>query len=88
MNICELIDACGGPNVVRIQSLDHCADKLDWSHKTGSRITFGSEQAITPEGTKDLGIIVWLDRGAVDAALTAARATLSTSGATNDGDEQ
>lgn len=68
MNICELIDACGGPNVVRIQSLDHCADKLDWSHKKGSRITFVSEQVITPEGTKDLGIIVWLDR---DAALTA-----------------
>lgn len=70
MNICELIERCGGPEKAGIQFIDQCADSLDYNHKRGTRITFGTNQALTPEGTVKLGIVVWLDRDAVKAALT------------------
>lgn len=74
MNICELIDAVGGPDAVRVQFLDQCADDLNWSAKNNiTRIRFGVEQALTPNGTEKFGIVVWLDREAVDAAISRAR---------------
>jgi hypothetical protein len=78
MNICELIDAVGGPDAVRVQFLDQCADDLDWSAKNNvTRISFGVEQALTPNGTEKFGIVVWLDREAVGAALAKARGAAS-----------
>lgn len=74
MNINELIDECGGPNKVRLQYLDQCATDLNWSAKSGSRITFGSDVAITPYGTTLLGIVLWLPRDEVKAAIAKARA--------------
>lgn len=68
MNIDELIQAVG-PDKVALQFLDSCATDLQWSEKRGSRITFGSDVALTPDGTDKLGIVVWLDRAAVKAAL-------------------
>lgn len=73
MKVSELIVAIGDDNV-RLQNLDQCADRLDWSVKRGGRITFGTDQKIIPgEGTEQLGLVLWLDRDAVAAAVAAAR---------------
>lgn len=69
MTVTELIAAVGGDEKICFQPLDACATSLDWSAKSGSKITFGSNVAITPEGTAQLGLVVWFDRAAVKAAL-------------------
>lgn len=69
MKLSELIAAVGDDNV-KFQNLDQCADRLDWSRKSGGKITFGTTQAIIPgEGTEDLGLVVWLNRTAIAKAL-------------------
>ena len=70
MNIAELITACG-VDKVGVQYLDQCADRLNMNGGT-TRITFGTEQPLTPNGTEKLGVIVWLDRNDVKAALSTA----------------
>lgn len=69
MKLSSLIAAIGDDNV-KFQNLDQSAISLDWSLKTGGRITFGTNEQIIPgEGTKRLGLVLWLDREAVDATL-------------------
>ena len=69
MTILELIAAIGNENV-QFQNLDQSALSLDWSRKAGGHITFGTTQEIIPgEGTKRLGLVLWLDRAAVKAAI-------------------
>lgn len=68
MKLSELIAAVGDDHV-RIQNLDQCADTLNWSIKKGTKITFGTDVPLTPDGTEQLGIVVWLPRDAVKAAL-------------------
>lgn len=75
MKMSELILAIGDDNV-EFQNLDQSAQDLNWSAKSGSRITFRSEMAITPEGTKKLGLVLWLDRDAVKAAVAASRSAM------------
>lgn len=67
MNICELIEAVG-VDKVGIQFLDRCADSLNFDEKRGTRITFVTEEPLNLQGTERLGMVVWLDRKAVDAA--------------------
>lgn len=77
MKMSELILAIGDDNV-RMQNLDQCSITLDWSRKSGGKITFGTTQTIIPgEGTEQLGLILWLDRAAVKAAIAAEKAALS-----------
>ncbi len=75
MNICELINECGGPDKVGIQYLDRCADSMDWKAGRGTTVKFGTDQPLTPNGLAKCGIVVWLDRDAVKAAIAKARAT-------------
>lgn len=70
----ELILSVGDDNVA-IQNLDACADSLDYNIKRGTKITFGTEVALTPNGTEKLGLVVWLPRDAVKAALATHKAT-------------
>lgn len=77
MNVCELIEACGVENV-QVQFLDSCADSIDWSAKSGTKIKFGTEIGLHRDptiGTEKLGMIVWLDRDAVKAATVKAVAS-------------
>lgn len=67
MNISELLAAIGDDNV-QWQNLDQCADSLNMNGNT-TRITFGTEQRLTLSGTERLGLIIWLDRDAVKAAI-------------------
>ena len=74
MNICELIHECGGPDKVGVQYIDQCADALNWSAKHGvTKVTFGTDQTLTPDGLPKCGVVVWLDREQVTAALAKAR---------------
>lgn len=73
MKLSELIIACGDENVA-FQNLDTCAFTLDWSIKKGTRITFGTDQTITPgEGTDKLGLVIWLDRQVAADAIAKAK---------------
>jgi hypothetical protein len=70
VNLSQLILAVGDENV-RFQSLDTSASRLDWSAKSGTKITFHTEEPITPgEGTVKLGLVLWFDREAVQSALS------------------
>lgn len=69
MNICELIESCGGPEKAKVQFLDQCADTLDYHHKRGTKITFGTDVGLTPDGPCEFGIVVWLDRDEVKASI-------------------
>lgn len=68
MKLSELIAAVGD-DVVQFQNLDQCATDLNYGHKSGTKITFGTEQPITVDGTTKLGLIIWLPRDAVKAAI-------------------
>lgn len=68
MKMSELILAIGDDNV-EFQNLDSCADSLNYSAKKGTKITFGTDMPLTPEGTRKLGLVLWLDRDAVKEAI-------------------
>lgn len=73
MKMSELILAVGDENVA-MQNLDHCGISLDYNIKKGTKITFGTEERLTPDGTERLGLVLWLPRAAVKAALDAEKA--------------
>jgi hypothetical protein len=70
LSLSQLIAAYGDEKV-QFQNLDQCMISLDYTAKSGARITFGTEQPICPDtGTEKLGLVVWMDRSDV-AAITA-----------------
>lgn len=71
MKLSELISSVGDDKV-SIQNLDECAVSLDYNAKHGSTIKFGTTEPISVDGTSRLGIVVWLPRDAVKAALSKA----------------
>lgn len=73
MKLSELIAAVGD-DVVQFQNLDQCATDLNYAAKSGTKITFGTEQPISLTGTDKLGLVLWLPRDAVKAALAKAAA--------------
>lgn len=64
MKLSELISKYGDDKVA-IQYLDKCAIDLNYDHKKGTTIKFGTDVNIGLNGTELLGIIVWLDRDRV-----------------------
>ncbi len=74
MKTSELIAAVGDDKV-QVQFLDECGITLDWDHKKGTRITFGTEMPLDSKGTEMCGMIVWMDRAAVKDALDRAIAS-------------
>lgn len=69
MKMSELILAIGDDNV-EFQNLDHCSTSLNMQG-SDTKITFGTQRRLTPEGTDKLGLILWLDRKAVADAVAA-----------------
>lgn len=62
MKMSELIAAYGDENI-EFQNLDSAIDKMDYHHKRGTKITFGTTMDIHHEkGTEKLGLVIWLDR--------------------------
>lgn len=74
MKLSQLIETVGDESV-GFQNLDDCAISLDWSAKKGTRITFGTDQTISPGvGTDKLCLILWIDREDARQALSTIRA--------------
>jgi hypothetical protein len=73
LKLSELILAIGDDNV-ELQNLDHAADTLDWTAKKGTKITFGTTMAINAGGTEKMGLVIWLPRDKVEAALAKSKA--------------
>lgn len=68
MGLVELLASIGDDNL-QFQNLDQCASDLNYSAKKGTKITFGTEQPVSFDGTVKLGLVVWLDREAVANAI-------------------
>lgn len=68
MKLSELITAVGDDKV-EFQNLDQSLISLDFNAKSGTKITFGSSMTAGIDGTDKLGLVVWLDRDAVKAAI-------------------
>lgn len=74
MKMSELILAIGDDNV-EFQNLDSCLTAADYHHRKGTTITFGTHTRLDPnKGTEKLGLILWLNRDAVQAAIAKAGA--------------
>lgn len=71
MKLSQLILAVGDDNV-KFQNLDQCASDLNYSAKSGTKITFGTDVPIDLEGLTKLGLVLWFDREAVRAAIHSA----------------
>jgi hypothetical protein len=70
MKLSELIAAYGDANV-KLQTLDDCADTLNFTAKKGTRITFGAPVSLDPNGLRELGLVVWMDRKRVQEIIDA-----------------
>lgn len=68
MKLSELITAVGDDKI-EFQNLDNSLVSLDFNVKRGTTITFGTSMTASLDGTDKLGLVVWLDREAVKAAI-------------------
>jgi hypothetical protein len=64
MKLSELIAAYGDEQV-HLQNLDQCAINFSRRKDGIIQITFGTEQSFDLNGTKQLGLVVWMDRDRV-----------------------
>lgn len=67
MKLSELIAKVGDENV-QFQNLDNDIVRLNTKSGGKSEITFGTRAATTLNGTQKLGLVIWLDREAVEKA--------------------
>lgn len=72
LKLSELI-AAYGDDKVGFQNLDQCGKTLDYHHKKGTTITFGTEETIGVNGLEKLGLVVWLDRRRVAEIIAASK---------------
>lgn len=61
MTLSELI-AAYGDDKVSFQKLDDCAESMNYHHKKGTKITFGTPETVGPNGTDKMGLVGWFDR--------------------------
>lgn len=64
MKLSKLIEEYGDDSV-QFQALDGCAISMKYDHKKGTTITFGTPESVGPNGTKKMGLVVWMDRDRV-----------------------
>jgi hypothetical protein len=69
MKTSELIQKVGDKNF-KVQVLDGCLISANYSAEEGvNEITFGTDAHFSPDGLKEIGIVVWLPRDKVDEVL-------------------
>lgn len=68
MKLSSLISAVGDDNVM-FQNLDNDLIRINTRSDGQSELTFGTQAQTTPNGTEKLGVVVWLDREAVEQAI-------------------
>lgn len=73
ISMTALLNAIGDDGI-GFQNLDHSLINADWSAKKGSKITFGTDQTVTLEGTEKLGLVLWLDRKQVAETMARLKA--------------
>jgi hypothetical protein len=71
MKLSELI-AAYGDDKVQFQNLDQCTETLNMN-KGVTKITFGTEQPISLDGTQKLGLVLWFDRDRVAEIIAASK---------------
>lgn len=64
MKLSELISKYGDDKV-QFQNLDNCCRTIDYHHKKGTTIKFGTDVMPGSNGMEKLGLVVWLDRDRV-----------------------
>lgn len=69
MKLSELISKYGDDKI-EFQNLDNDAISLNYDHKKGTRITFGTDAPIDLNGTKKLGLVVWFDRESIKGIIS------------------
>ncbi len=80
LKLSELIAAYGDDKVM-FQILDTCTDSLNLTKRGITKVTFGAEgQPFDYNGTKNLGLVVWLDRDRVKEIVAASKAALTIGG--------
>jgi len=67
----ELIAFVGDDSIV-FQNLDQSMVSAN-SGKSGTKITFGTQEPLVMDGTKRLGLVLWFDRDTIKAALKQAK---------------
>ena len=72
MKVSELISNIGDDNI-EIQNLDTCVEAFSMDKKGITKATFGTESTFGLNGFDKLGLIVWMDRDAVKAAMARAQ---------------
>ena len=72
MNIIELIEKAGGIDAIGVQFIDQTAINFR-RLKDHNRITFVTDQDFSLDGTKQFGVVIWMDREKAKEAFTAAR---------------
>lgn len=75
MNLSELI-AAYGDDKVQFQNLDGCGLTLDYHHKKGTTVTFGTDARIGPNGLEKLGLVLWFDRDRVAEIVATAKSAV------------
>lgn len=76
LKLSELI-AMYGDDKVRLQNLDVAGRTIDYHHKKGTTITFGTDEPIASGGMERLGLVVWLDRERVKEIIAASKGSAS-----------
>jgi len=80
LKLSELI-AAYGDDKVQFQNLDQCIDTIDYHHKKGTTIKFGTDVQISRkagDGLEKLGLVVWFDRQAVADIIASSKPPVST----------
>ncbi|WP_075292612.1 hypothetical protein [Pararhizobium arenae] len=75
MKLSTLLTAYGD-DTIQFQALDQCADSMNMNRGV-TKITFGTEQPIGPNGTVKMGLVVWLDRNRVAQLIADEKAEAS-----------
>lgn len=69
-----------GDDQIKFQNLDTCWIDAKWDRKKGTKITFGTDEPLGPNGTEPLGLVVWLPRDEVRRILASPASAESAGG--------
>lgn len=65
--ITELLAAVGDENI-KVQYIDECTSKYQYTAKTGNKLTVHTDEELDSRGMARFGIILWVDRDKLAAA--------------------
>lgn len=73
MTISELIEKIGNKNI-KFHWMHDVVTSMNWNAKTGlTTMIVKTDQQVTPDGFRDIGLLIWLPRKEAEMLLTNAR---------------